>query len=238
MGGWDLFGLAHAGQVRTLYANDKSMQSVFLAMGRSTVLRFDEKPKSTIVGNKNYLNVEYIGNDIALQPLGRTSTNMFVHTESQTYGLILKPGTESHYDDLVIVRWRPGFMNITERPKTKSLVTERAMNQTSELKGQLKVYLKRQINSQAQGIQILELAVENLSQTLSLPLTELRLVLIGRDKKEFLIQRLVLQKETLGPKERTDGRLIYRLDYQGPYSLVVFYKKQGVGAPIHFRGTP
>src|SRR5688572_1194457 len=93
--GWVSSGQAMAGQVRTLYTNDRMMRTVYLAMGRSTILRFDEKPKTAVIGNQNYFNVEYIGNDLTIQPQGIVATNLFVYTESQTYGLILKVGQDS-----------------------------------------------------------------------------------------------------------------------------------------------
>ena len=44
-----------AGQVRSIYTNDKNMQSIHLKMGQSTVLRFIDKPKKVVIGNQNYL---------------------------------------------------------------------------------------------------------------------------------------------------------------------------------------
>lgn len=96
--------------VRAVEANDKDVRTIFLALGRSTVLKFKEKPVNVVIGNKNYYNVEYINNDITLQPLGAVDTNMFVYTKSKrTYSFLLKIVTPNRYDDIIHVHWKNNF---------------------------------------------------------------------------------------------------------------------------------
>ena len=71
--------IVFAGRVRTLYVNDKKMEKIFLSPGKSTILHFLEKPEKFIVGNLNYINIEFTGNDITLVLLcGVFGNNQFV----------------------------------------------------------------------------------------------------------------------------------------------------------------
>lgn len=115
--------ISHA-KVRDLYINSNEMGHINLKMGQSTVLRFLEKPKKVVIGNQNYFNVEFIDNDVTIQPLGTAKTNLFVYGEYNTYGLILSVDSDAHYDDLVIVKrgWRPSpiIPKHESRPKQKN----------------------------------------------------------------------------------------------------------------------
>ena len=57
---------AFAGKIRTIEVSSKRMESIYLKLGQSTVLRFRETPKKVVVGNQNYFSVEFIGNDITI----------------------------------------------------------------------------------------------------------------------------------------------------------------------------
>jgi hypothetical protein len=154
---------AAADQVRNIYANDKSMQTVNLAMGRSTVLRFDDKPKTAVIGNANYFSLEYLNNDITVQPLGQTVTNLFVYSESQTYGLILRVGPASHYDDLVYVRYRPGYLSVIPGKKSEPLVTRINLHRSVVLGGKIKIDFEEAIRNVPQGVWIIVSEVTNTS---------------------------------------------------------------------------
>jgi hypothetical protein len=91
-------------KVRELYVNSNEMGTVNLKMGQSTILRFQEKPKKVVIGNQNYFNVEFVENDVTIQPLGTAKTNLFVYGEYNTYGLLLDVSNQAGYDDLVIVK--------------------------------------------------------------------------------------------------------------------------------------
>ena len=97
------FSISHA-RVRDVYIAPNEMGVINLRMGQSTVLRFQEKPKKVVIGNQNYFNVEFIENDVTIQPLGVASTNLFVYGEYNTYGIILKVNGSGEYDDLAFVK--------------------------------------------------------------------------------------------------------------------------------------
>lgn len=97
-------GSAWGKEVKTVNLSENQIYQVKLALGKTTLLRFDEKPQKIIIGNKNYFNVENTGQDVALQPLGRITTNMFVYTEKQTFSFDLLACENCHSDDFLIIR--------------------------------------------------------------------------------------------------------------------------------------
>lgn len=87
--------------VLEIETNDRLMKVVNLTLGRSTVLSFDDKPVKVVLGNSNYFNVEFIGNDLTIQPLANIETNLFVYTQKQLkYGFLIKAGNLSSYHDM------------------------------------------------------------------------------------------------------------------------------------------
>lgn len=101
--------VARAGGIRTVQVNDKKMQRIYLKMGRATVLRFTAKPKKVVIGNQNYYAVEFIDNDLTIQPQGRVATNLFVYTPYRTYGFNLRVCSNCRSDDLVFVKWKSSY---------------------------------------------------------------------------------------------------------------------------------
>ena len=98
-----------ASSIRTMQVNAKKMQIIYLKMGRATVLRFTAKPKKVVIGNQNYYAVEFIDNDLTIQPLGKVETNLFVYTPYRTYGFILRVCSSCRSDDLVFVKWKSNY---------------------------------------------------------------------------------------------------------------------------------
>ena len=109
--------------VRHLQVNDEQVPNIHLKMGRSTVIRFREKPQKVIVGNQNYFSIEFVGNDVTIQPQAMVTSNLFVYGKHRVYGFLLKVGG-GEYDDLVKVRWRSlspplSFKKKDQKTKTK-----------------------------------------------------------------------------------------------------------------------
>lgn len=111
---------AQASGIRTVQVNDKKMQIINLKMGMATVLRFTAKPKKVVIGNQNYFSVEFIDNDLTIQPIGKAETNMFVYTPYRTYGFILRVCSSCRSDDLVFVRWKSNYQYISKKTKKES----------------------------------------------------------------------------------------------------------------------
>ena len=98
-----------ASSIRTVQVNAKKMQLIYLKMGMATVLRFTAKPKKVVIGNQNYYAVEFIDNDLTIQPQGKVETNLFVYTPYRTYGFILRVCSSCRSDDLVFVKWKSNY---------------------------------------------------------------------------------------------------------------------------------
>ena len=104
-----------ASSIRTVQVNDKKMQLIYLKMGMATVLRFTAKPKKVVIGNQNYFSVEFIDNDLTIQPLGKVETNLFVYTPYRTYGFILRVCKSCSSDDLVFVKWKSKYQYVPKK---------------------------------------------------------------------------------------------------------------------------
>ena len=92
---------SNAKVVKTLNLSENQIYPLKLALGKTTLIRFEEKPLRLIIGNKNYFNVESNDLDIALQPLQKVETNLFVYTTKQTFSFNLKVCESCENDDFV-----------------------------------------------------------------------------------------------------------------------------------------
>lgn len=225
--------VASASRVRALNANDKSMQTIYLSLGRSTVLRFDEKPKTAVIGNQNFFSLEYIGNDLTIQPLGNTTTNLFVYTESQTYGLILRVGGSALYDDLVHVHFRPGYLR--ELPKgTRPLVSEVRLGKELQIKGKIRAKLLKLVRAIPQGIIMLDLEIRNLSGA-KIVTSDLSFKLFSQ-AGNIPISKLVTKEEALGKDEKTQARIIVRASSLDNATLSMDFQGTVTQAKLSVRG--
>ena len=96
---------SYAGNVRDLHLDEYTVASSYLMLSRTTILRFNERPLKIIVGSSKHFSFEYTGNDIAIQPLGHVSTNMFIYTKNRSYGIYLNVQKKRH-DDLIKIFWK------------------------------------------------------------------------------------------------------------------------------------
>lgn len=116
--------VSHAGVIRTVNSTQDKMDTIHLSMGKSTVLHFIEKPVKVVLGNQNFFNVEFTGNDVTLQPLGYTSSNLFVYGEYYRYGFILSTGG-GIYDDLVNVKRKVSIQHEEPKKEEAKVVVEK-----------------------------------------------------------------------------------------------------------------
>lgn len=175
-------------------------------MGKSTVLRFLEKPKKVVIGNQNYYGLEFIENDVAIQPLGSVSTNLFVYTENHTYGFLLTPG--ERYNDLVFVRWRysmGGESSKTPPPASKIVNVKMSF----QVGNGLKIRIVQIQGPSTFGLHIVDCEVENVSKSdTDLSGFELRATRGGHALEN---QSVVYGKDKLKPHERTRARIVMKL---------------------------
>ena len=94
---------AYGRDIKTVNLTENEIYPLKLVLGKTTLLRFSEKPLKIIFGNKNYFNIENSETDVAIQPLSRVSTNMFVYTEKQTFGFDVSVCEACRGDDFIKV---------------------------------------------------------------------------------------------------------------------------------------
>ena len=176
-------------------------------MGKSTILRFAEKPKKVVVGNQNYYGLEFIENDVAIQPLGTVGTNLFVYTERHTYGFLLTPG--ERYDDLVFVRWK--FPKSNQPKESPTPAAKVSFPKTTFMLGDsLKVSIQKVKGPSILGLHIVDCSIENIGAS-------------DQDISGFELharqgqtipenQRTVVDMEKLKPKEKARARIITMVD--------------------------
>lgn len=116
-----------AKEAKTVQLSEHQIYPLMLALGKTTLLRFSEKPQKLIIGNKNYFNIENNGTDIALQPLGKVATNLFVYTNDQTFSFTIKVCENCASDDFVNVH-RKVFDLPLPKDDTKKRFKEMSLN--------------------------------------------------------------------------------------------------------------
>ena len=205
---------AEAGTVRTVGVSSDSMAPIYLKLGKSTVLRFSDKPRKVVVGNQNYYGLEFIENDLAIQPLGSVATNLFVYTESRTYGFLLTPG--ERYDDLVFVRWgsiRGSAKTSDDSPSPK----ESRPGLSFKIGKLLKITVEKIKVQPSLGLYLVDCVLENTGKD-ELQLSKLTLQTL-RQGKALEKQDIVLEKDKLKPNEKSKVRLVLKLDQKTDFTL-------------------
>ena len=200
--------------MRTVGVSADSMTPIYLKLGKSTVLRFTDRPRKVVVGNQNYYGLEFIENDLAIQPLGAVSTNLFVYTESRTYGFLLTPG--ERYDDLVFVRWRSPGAKVEVRAEAPSPKESRP-GLTFKIGKSLKVTVHVVKTQPALGLHLIDCTVENVGKA-EVALSEFTLQ-ASRQGKKLEKQEVVFEKEKLKANEKSKARLVLKLDQKADFTL-------------------
>ena len=94
----------HSKKALTVFLNDRKMECVSVAPGRSVILNFPSRPTKVIVGNQGLFAVEYVENDLAIAALRSPAhSNLFVYLEGRRFGFDLRT-TGSDGDEILLVR--------------------------------------------------------------------------------------------------------------------------------------
>ena len=213
---------AFAGVVRTIQTNSKTMAPVFLRMGQSTVLRFLEKPKKVILGNSNYYSIEFVENDLAIQPLGAVTTNLFVYSQSSVYGFILRTNQGLSYDDIVQVSLKKLEPESLEIFGSVLKVVSTPL-QKLKFGTDARVILTKVSKSSSGQLYVFDLSVENMTNSkLTLHDVQIELATGG---KQIEIQETVFKDFELGSKQSTSIRILANLKSRTDVSIQ-FAKKR------------
>lgn len=92
---------AHAGTIRRMVLSRDHPNLITLAPTRSTAISFLSKPEKAVPAPGANLQVDFLGRDVLVAPLGRSLGNLIIYTKSERYVLNFKMGTDAHYDDVV-----------------------------------------------------------------------------------------------------------------------------------------
>ena len=96
--------------IRTVAASRTEVVTIHTAIGFSTLLEFDVRPKGVIVGDQDAFKVEYTSMGIALKPLvKKAKTNLLVTTEYGDFRFLILSGSVTAADFVVKVQSRPTF---------------------------------------------------------------------------------------------------------------------------------
>ena len=197
-----------AGKVSLLKTNDEKVPTIHLKMGRSTVIRFREKPQKIVVGNQNYFNIEFIGNDVTIQPQAMVISNLFVYGKHRVYGFLLKVGG-GEYDDLVKVRWRspsPLLRFKKKDQKTKAKLIEGDIHLTLKDKLLLRVERIKQAK-QNKKLYFMEILLKNISSK-QIKTSSLKIFLTGGKGERLKVQSL-FQDKSIHKGAIVKGRLLF-----------------------------
>ena len=75
-----------ARSIRTVVVDDGTVTVVNTAVGFSTILEFQSKPISAVLGDQDSFKLEYVGTSITIKPLvGHAKSNLFIFTEYERF---------------------------------------------------------------------------------------------------------------------------------------------------------
>lgn len=207
-------------KVREIYVNQNEMGTINLKMGQSTILRFQEKPKKVVIGNQNYFNVEFIENDVTIQPLGTAKTNLFVYGEYSTYGLLLNVSNQTNYDDLVIVKrgLRPQPQPATAEKKQEEkrpnvLIVERLIGKD------LRMSLNKMFYHDVLKVYVIDLTFQNIKNILIKP-GDLSIKL-SQANKPIEETKIIFDEAKAGIPLKT--RIFFKIPIKKSFTLSVNY---------------
>ncbi len=95
--------IAMAGTIRKAELSSERPLIVRLAMGRTTAVSFTVRPEKVVPGNPQGVEINFVGRDLTLRPLGHNPGNLIVYTKTTRYVVLLQIGSEASYDDAVVI---------------------------------------------------------------------------------------------------------------------------------------
>lgn len=217
--------IAFAEGVRTVVVKPNKIEAIYLSMGKSTVLRFRDHPRKIVIGNQNYFGVEFIENDVAIQPLGQIKTNMFVYTENRTYGFYLIVG-QGRGDDLAKIEWEPLEQKPkdTIKPMTPMISRKQITDISLKLGSSIKLTPLSIQYSPDHRMYVLDLSLENTSKK-EVNLSDVTL-LIAKNKLSLSKQIIVKEKEKLQANQKSKLRLFFSSEVKSDLSVILSYKNE------------
>jgi hypothetical protein len=240
----------HAKEPRTLTLTESDVAPVRTAIGYTTMLNFDARPSSVILGDQDAFKVEYVGNGLAIKPVvAHAKTNLFVFTDYDRFSFRLTAGPTAEADYMIRVKNKR-----SESYSTGGSGEESAKPQSSAL-------IERRINRKT-ACAGFQLAVESIAwpKSQSTYLITLRVTLVrpgvksedlpfepgdfevSQGSKSLAIENLYLQRLIFSKQTRSiRGTIVIRqteIERGKPITLTFapdFLKKQGRCLSVAFK---
>jgi len=96
---------ARAGRVKVLTLSQDQPGKVVLALGKATAISFPVKPEHLVPGAPGSVAINFLGNDITVNPNARDPGNLLVYTKSGRYVIVFELGSGGNYDDVVKIHF-------------------------------------------------------------------------------------------------------------------------------------
>jgi len=202
--------------IKTVNLSENEIYPLRLVLGKTTLLRFSEKPQKIIFGNKNYFNIENSEKDVALQPLSRVSTNMFVYTEKQTFGFDVSVCESCYGDDFIKV--------FAKTEKAQEIYQAVEVDEFKEISLSRDIWIKdlkftfQKVKSKS-DIVLIDFYVTSKK---SMPSKNIKFSMNGTDP---LVLDVVFKKSAVG-KEKAQGRIAIYQNPKRSFDLSIQYLKQ------------
>lgn len=88
-----------AKSIRHVEATEDKVVLINTALGYSTILEFNSRPISAVLGDQDSFKLEYVGNSITLKPLlPHSHSNLFIFTEYDRFNCTLRTVSPSEVD--------------------------------------------------------------------------------------------------------------------------------------------
>ncbi|MCY4524705.1 MAG: pilus assembly protein N-terminal domain-containing protein, partial [Halobacteriovoraceae bacterium] len=196
-------------KVRTVRTNDQQIAQIRLKIGKSTLLSFPERPTKIVMGNPDFFTVEFVENDLSLNPKGIVETNLFVYTKQNVFAFLLRVASSGQYDDLVHVKYKPRYLY-----KSKSRISKFKKKEQS-----LKFDFERIEFVTKKKKLLIDFSLKNITnKKISLKRLAIK---IFQEKRKLKIITFVLSPEDLKGRKKAKGKIVARFFKKGNIHLKV-----------------
>ncbi len=97
--------VASARPSRVLRLSDTEVGQIATSLGYSTILQFDSKPTSVVLGDQDAFKVEYLADSLTIKPLvAGVRTNLFVFTQYERFNFRVEVRAAAQADYVVRIR--------------------------------------------------------------------------------------------------------------------------------------
>jgi hypothetical protein len=206
---------SEAKPTRTVILDDNEVAVIHTGIGYSTILQFDTKPTSAVLGDQDAFKVEYVGNSLTVKPvLPSSRTNLFAFTDYDRFNFKLETTRGADVDYLVKVKRKrsasvPEFSGSTSEQQTTQLAKKR-LRLSSKLLG-ITAQISEIAYSKPDGVFVVSFALSVDSKPNAKPLVfEPGDIELSQGKSPIAIENLYLESLALIPGKKTQGKLLVR----------------------------